>query len=105
MPIMVNSLRASFLLSSAMTGKLNGDMMPDFSSLTGNGNLLLLQGILKKFAPLEKLANTLQIDELKEVSVKDIKNYIEFANGKVLVKPFSVKVKGHRNVDRRNAWL
>jgi len=77
----------------AITGKLNGDMMPDFSSLTGNGNLLLLQGILKKFAPLEKLANTLQIDDLKEVSVKDIKNYIEFANGKVLVKPFAIKVK------------
>ena len=50
-------------------------------------------GILKKFAPLEKLANTLQIDELKEVSVNDIKNYIQFANGKVLVKPFSLKVK------------
>ena len=77
----------------AMSGKLNGDMMPDFTTLTGNGNLLLLHGILKKFAPLEKLANTLQIDDLKEVSVKDIKNYIEFANGKVLVKPFSIKVK------------
>src|SRR5262249_6382099 len=36
---------------------------------------------------------TLQIDELKEVSIKDIKNYIEFANGKVLVKPFAIKVK------------
>ncbi len=77
----------------SMTGKLNGDMMPDFRSLTGNGNLLLLQGILKKFAPLEKLASTLQIDELKQVSIKDIKNYIEFANGKVLVKPFMIKVK------------
>ena len=76
-----------------MSGKLNGDMMPDFNSLTGNGNLLLLEGVIKKFAPLEKLANTLQIDDLKEVSVKDIKNYIEFANGKVLVKPFSIKVK------------
>ena len=77
----------------SMTGNLNGDMVPDFSSLTGNGNLLLLQGVLKKFAPLEKLASTLQIDELKEVSLKDIKNYIEFANGKVLVKPFPLKVK------------
>ena len=54
----------------SMTGKLNGDMMPDFNSLTGNGNLLLLQGILKKFAPLEKLASTFQIDELKQVSYK-----------------------------------
>jgi len=77
----------------SMTGKLNGDMMPDFNSLSGNGNLLLLQGVLKKFAPVDKLAHELQIDELKEVSVKDIKNYIEFSNGKVLVKPFDVKVK------------
>ena len=77
----------------SMTGKLNGDMMPDYTSLTGNGNLLLLQGVLKKFAPLEKLASELQVEDLKDVSIKDVKNYIEFANGKVLVKPFTVKVK------------
>ena len=76
-----------------MIGSLNGDMMPDLSSLSGQGNLLLLEGVLKKFAPLEKLANTLQIDDLKSISIKDIKNYIEFANGKVLVKPFTIKVK------------
>jgi hypothetical protein len=77
----------------SMTGNLNGGMMPDLGSLTGKGNLLLIEGVLKKFAPLEKIANALQIDELKSVTVKDIKNYIEFANGKVLVKPFNVKVK------------
>ncbi|MGZ8540710.1 MAG: hypothetical protein ACXWV6_08700, partial [Chitinophagaceae bacterium] len=76
-----------------MIGNLNGDMMPDLSSLTGNGNLLLLEGVLKKFAPLEKLAATLQIDELKSITIKDIKNHIEFANGKVLVKPFDIKIK------------
>ncbi|HKZ66589.1 MAG TPA: AsmA-like C-terminal region-containing protein, partial [Chitinophagaceae bacterium] len=76
-----------------MIGNLNGDMMPDFSSLTGNGNLLLLEGVLKKFAPLEKLASTLQIDELKSITIKDIKNHIEFANGKVLVTPFDIKIK------------
>ena len=35
----------------------------------------------------------MQIDDLKSISIKDIKNYIEFANGKVLVKPFTVKIK------------
>ncbi|MDT9115873.1 AsmA-like C-terminal region-containing protein, partial [Escherichia coli] len=40
----------------SMTGHLNGDMMPDFSSLSGKGNLLLLEGALRKFAPIEKLA-------------------------------------------------
>lgn len=76
-----------------VTGNLNGDMMPQLSSLTGKGNLLLLEGALKKFAPLEKIASTLQIQELQSITLKDIKNSIEFANGKVLVKPFTVKVK------------
>ena len=76
----------------AMTGNLAGDMMPNLNSLSGKGNLLLIEGVLKKFTPLEKLAAALQIDRLKSISVKDIKNYIEFANGKVLVKPFTIKV-------------
>jgi len=76
-----------------MTGHLGGDMMPDLNSMSGKGNLLLLEGVLKNFAPLEKLANTLQIDVLKSISLKDIKNHIEFSNGKVLVTPFTVKVK------------
>jgi hypothetical protein len=76
----------------SLTGNLNGNMMPDLSSLSGKGNMLLLEGVLKKFVPLEKLATVLQIDRLKSISIKDIKNYIEFANGKVLVKPFTIKV-------------
>jgi len=76
-----------------VTGNLNSNMMPELSSLTGKGTLLLLEGVLKKFAPLEKIASTLQIEELQSITLKDIKNSIEFANGKVLVKPFTVKVK------------
>jgi hypothetical protein len=77
----------------SMTGSLNGDMMPNLNSLSGKGNLLLLEGVLKKFAPLEKIAERLQIDRLKAISVKDIRNYFEFSNGKVLVKPFNLKVE------------
>ena len=77
----------------SMTGKLDDEMFPDLSSLTGSGNLLLIQGVLNKFQPLNKLASTLDVNELKEVSVKDIKSHFEFANGKMLVKPFNLKVK------------
>ena len=77
----------------SFTGKLGDDMMPDLNSLTGNGNLLLIEGFLKKFAPVEKLASLLNVKELESFSLKDVKNYIEFANGKVMVKPFKVKVK------------
>jgi len=76
----------------SFTGKLGDNMMPDLQSLTGNGNLLLIEGFLKKFAPVEKLAALINVKELESFSLKDVKNYIEFSNGKVLVKPFKVKV-------------
>lgn len=85
----------SGVINSQLTlnGKLGSDMMPVVSSLTGKGNLLLLEGVLKKFAPLEKMAQTLHVADLNGLTLKDIKAYFEFANGKVLVQPFHVKVK------------
>lgn len=85
----------SGVVSSQLTlnGKLGQDMFPVVSSLTGKGNLLLLEGVLKKFAPLEKVAQSLNVAELNGMTLKDIKTYFEFTNGKVLVQPFHVKVK------------
>jgi AsmA-like C-terminal region len=77
----------------SMTGKLNEDMFPDLTSLTGNGTLFLIEGVLSKFQPLDKLASTLDVNELKDVSLKDLKSHFEFANGKMLIKPFNLKVK------------
>ena len=76
-----------------MNGNLGGDMFPQLSSLSGSGDMLLVQGVFRKFQPLEKLASHLQVNALKDVSLKDVKAQFEFANGKVLMKPFSVKVK------------
>jgi hypothetical protein len=76
-----------------LTGVLGKDMMPDLSTLTGSGNLLLLDGVLKKFAPVEQLAADLGISELQEISLKDIKNYFQFSQGKMLVKPFNLQAK------------
>ncbi len=86
----------SGIINSQMTmnGRLGSDMMPDLATLSGKGDVLLLNGFLKKFAPAEKLAQTLNISELSGFALKDIKAYFDFANGKVLVKPFQVKVKG-----------
>jgi len=82
-------------LSSQLSfkGLLGDNMMPDLNSLTGQGNLLLIEGFLKKFAPVDNLAQTLNIKRLETISLRDVKNYIQFANGKVLVKPFTIKTK------------
>jgi hypothetical protein len=76
-----------------MNGKLGETMMPDLTTITGNGNLLLLEGVLNKFAPLEKLASALDISSLKAISLKDVKSHFDIADGKIFVKPFNVKVQ------------
>jgi AsmA-like C-terminal region len=83
-------------LTSQMTikGKLGDNMMPDMGTLTGNGNLLLIEGFLSKFAPLDKIASTLNVKALEQVSLKNVKNYFEFFNGKLIVKPFAFKAAG-----------
>jgi hypothetical protein len=77
-----------------VNGNLGDNMLPDYNSLTGNGNLLLIEGFLSKFAPVDKAAAVLGIKELDNISLKEVKNYIEFANGKVLIKPFKVQTNG-----------
>lgn len=79
--------------SFQMNGNLGSDLFPQLTSLTGDGNLFLVEGLLRNFEPLQKLAAHLQVNALKEISLKDVKAQFEFANGKVLMKPFSVKVK------------
>lgn len=76
----------------SLSGKLGEDMMPLLSSLNGDGNLLLLEGALQKFAPVEQLANTLNVSQLKNLSLKDVKTYFAFENGRVKVNPFKVNV-------------
>lgn len=76
------------------TGKLGDNMSVDMSTLSGNGNLFLIEGFLSRFAPLDKIASTLNVKELESISMKDVKTYFEFSNGKLLVKPFTVKIKG-----------
>lgn len=82
-------------LTSAMSanGFLGEGMNLDLSSLSGNGNLFLIEGFLSRFAPLDKIASVLNVPVLKDISLKDVKSYFEFANGKLLVKPFNLKVK------------
>lgn len=75
-----------------LTGKLGQDMMPLLSSLTGDGNLLVLEGALQKFGPIDQLASTLNVSQLKNFSLRDIKTYFAFENGRVKVNPFKVNV-------------
>ncbi len=78
----------------SLNGQLGENMTPDMASLIGGGNLLIVQGVLSKFQPVSKVAQTLNISQLQQdYPLKDLKGIFEFANGKLLIKPFKVKMK------------
>ena len=81
-------------LSSELTasGKLGDDFMPIMNSLNGNGNLLLLNGVLQRFKPLESIAERLDIDRLKNIATREIRNRFTFENGLVNVLPFKFTI-------------
>jgi AsmA-like C-terminal region len=74
-------------------GKLGDNMDIDMSTISGNGNLFLIEGFLSKFAPLDKIASVLNVKELQSISMKGVKTFFDFSNGKLLIKPFTVKIK------------
>ncbi len=74
-----------------LNGRLHDDMTPDLQTLQGEGNVLLPAASLKDFGPLDKLSQSLDIAELKEVPLKDVKADFSFKNGKVVVAPFPVQ--------------
>ncbi|TAD88005.1 MAG: hypothetical protein EAY75_05670, partial [Bacteroidetes bacterium] len=82
-------------LSSSLnlSGKLGSNMMPNLNTLSGLGNVLMIEGVLSSFQPVESIAKLLNVKALSNIAAKDVRTFFEFANGNVLVKPFTIKFK------------
>ncbi len=74
-----------------MSGQLGENMSVDLNTISGDGDLVIADGQLKHFEPLDKLADALALRQLEEISLKDIKTFYSFRNGKVVINPFTVK--------------
>jgi hypothetical protein len=82
----------------SLNGNLNNDMTTDLRSLYGEGNMELLTGTMKDFGPMDKLSQSLDIVELKDVPMKNVKADFSFRAGKVAVSPFIVQ-SGNMEMD------
>lgn len=76
-----------------LNGQMAANGSADVNSLNGGGSLVLAQGMVKNLEPLDKLAQTIGLSQLKEMELKDIALSFTFKNGKVVVNPFTAKVK------------
>ena len=75
----------------SLNGRLNDDMTTDLRTLYGEGQVVLLNGTMKDFGPMDKLSQSLDITELKDIPMKEVKADFSFRSGKVAVSPFFVQ--------------
>jgi hypothetical protein len=76
-----------------MTGKLGPDMGPVMNSLTGRGDMLLMNCVLSHLPVTDMLADELQLPQLKSFPVKDTKINFSFENGRVFLQPYKIRVE------------
>lgn len=81
-------ISSSFEMKSDLTANLD----PIYSSLNGFGDLSTSTVTISGFKPMEKMAEVLQMSKLSTQTLKDLKAKFKFADGKVNVNPFDVKL-------------
>jgi len=76
-----------------ISGNLSEEFTPDLKSVSGNVVAQLLsQNIDPKNSPLlNTLASQLNFIDINKLNLQDIKTHLSFENGKVNVKPFTLK--------------
>ena len=75
-----------------LTGELGSNMMPVLTGLSGLGSLATNSLVLRGFPPLDRLANTLKVQQLQNPGFLDLKSSFAIDKGRLHVKPFDVRV-------------
>jgi flavin-binding protein dodecin len=71
---------------------LKPDFEPIYSSLTGAGDLFTNSVTISGFEPLKKISSELKMDKLANQTLKNVSTKFKFADGKVSLTPFNVKL-------------
>ena len=82
-----------FNTTLSLSGVLGKDMMPDFSTLSAAGFLETISAVFNNFKPMSTIGDKLNISHLKRLELSNTKNWFEVKDGKVMVKPFTARVK------------
>jgi hypothetical protein len=82
-----------FNTTLSLSGLLGKDMMPDLKTLSAAGFLQTINALLSSFKPMQEIGNKLNVDYLKQMEIKDTKNWFEIKDGMLNIKPFDCQMK------------
>jgi hypothetical protein len=89
----VSMLEGKLNTTLKLKGNLDDAFSPDLNSLTGNAlaEILTKQINTENSAALSALSNQVSFIDFNKLNLKDLKTALSFENGKVSIKPFTVK--------------
>lgn len=89
------ALQGKLNSSIKISGTLDKELSPDLNTITGSAVANLLTTEINEDASplLAKLDGALNFIDFKDLDIKDLTAHLEFANGKVSVKPFDLAYK------------
>ena len=70
---------------------LDKEMMPDYETMTGGGQLTTSKISVNGLSTLQKLADLIKVDQLKNLEINKILLEFEFVDGKIITEPFDFK--------------
>ena len=90
------ALQGKLQTQVSLKGLLNKDLTPQLNSIAGNALAEILTAEVKpeQLALLSKLDERLNFIDLNDINLDNLKGYVTFNNGNVLVEPFDFNVKG-----------
>ncbi len=85
-------IEGKFNSSFVFSGALDKNMMPDLSTINAGGIIETIDAAIKNYKPLEAISNKLNLKELKDLSLKNTKNWFAVENGQVSIKELKYKI-------------
>ncbi len=85
MPI-AKFIKGNFNTDMKMNGAIGPDMMPDFTTLTAEGFIETIQGLVTGFEPLNKIATKLGLKDLSTYDLSNSKNWFTVKDGAISVE-------------------
>ncbi|MFK8162886.1 MAG: AsmA-like C-terminal region-containing protein [Lewinella sp.] len=88
-------LRGQFSTDMVLEGKLGPDLFPKLETIDAKGLFKTAEARLANFKPVNKIGQSLNIEELKESTVfKNLVTIFQIQEGKVSIEPFNFKLAG-----------
>jgi len=83
-----------FSVTYKLQGELTKDMQPKLETLTGGGIMRIADAKINGMKMFDEISKSAKKKEINDPHLKDFEMETEIKDGKIIVKPFSIKVSG-----------